>query len=119
MSQKTQTILIDDIDGGHADLTMHFAIEGNNYEIDLSTVHANELSLALSPYINAARRIRGDRSAPRTRTGSNSVVIRAWAAANGIEVNSRGRIPKDVVAKYESALADKALNSVSFTTAAA
>ena len=40
MAQKVQVVLIDDIDGGSADETMSFAVDGVSYEIDLSTANA-------------------------------------------------------------------------------
>ena len=29
--------------------------------------------------------------------------MRAWAKAHGLEVSERGRVPADIVAKYEAA----------------
>jgi hypothetical protein len=39
----------------------------------------------------------------RTTVSSDAKAIRAWAAGNGIEVNSRGRVPADVVKQFEAA----------------
>jgi ABC-type Fe3+-citrate transport system substrate-binding protein len=43
----------------------------------------------------------------RSRASSNGHVetadVRAWARSKGIQVNERGRISADVVAKYEAA----------------
>jgi len=49
MAQRTQVILIDDIDGGKADETVTFALDGTTYQIDLSTYHAGELRNAIGP----------------------------------------------------------------------
>lgn len=57
MAQKTQVILIDDLDGSPADETVSFGIDGTSYEIDLSGFHASLLREALLPYIFAARRL--------------------------------------------------------------
>ena len=40
MVQKQQIVLIDDIDGGDADETVTFALDGVSYEIDLTAKHA-------------------------------------------------------------------------------
>ena len=47
MARKVQVHLLDDIDGGKADETLKFALDGTNYEIDLSTKHADKLPLVL------------------------------------------------------------------------
>ncbi|WP_435839900.1 Lsr2 family DNA-binding protein [Streptomyces canus] len=33
----------------------------------------------------------------------DAVKVREWAQSQGIEVNSRRRVPRDVIAKYEAA----------------
>ncbi|MBN9328662.1 MAG: Lsr2 family protein, partial [Cellulomonas sp.] len=37
MAQKVQVILVDDLDGGTADETVTFGLDGVSYEIDLTT----------------------------------------------------------------------------------
>ena len=59
MAQKIQTLLIDDLDGGQADDTLRFGLDGMDYEIDLSAKHAEALRKALAPYLDAARRAPG------------------------------------------------------------
>src|ERR1700722_18072814 len=59
MAQKIQTLFIDDIDGGEADGTVRFALDGAEYEIDLSSKHDEELRSALRNYIAHARKISG------------------------------------------------------------
>jgi hypothetical protein len=36
VAQKITTLFIDDIDGGEADGTVRFALDGTDYEIDLN-----------------------------------------------------------------------------------
>ena len=59
MAQKIQTLFIDDIDGGEADGTVRFALDGAEYEIDLSSKHDEELRSALRGYIDHARKVSG------------------------------------------------------------
>ncbi|GAA1525232.1 Lsr2 family protein [Actinomadura kijaniata] len=108
MAQKVQVLLVDDLDGGEADETVSFSIDGASYEIDLSGANAKKLRDSLQPFVEKSRKAgtarRGRRGA--ARTGSNrerSAEIRAWAKARGIKVNERGRIPQNVIEQYEAA----------------
>ena len=105
MAQRTQVILIDDIDGGKADETVTFALDGTTYQIDLSTYHAGELRNAIGPWIAKGRRAttRAGRARGPRRTGGDIPVIRAWARAHGFAVSDRGRIPAEIRQAYEAA----------------
>jgi len=108
MAQKVQVILEDDIDGGPADETVTFALDGTSYEIDLNEANARKLRDAIAPYTGSARKTSGRSSGGAGRTrgrgrsrNNQTAEIRAWARENGHKVNERGRIPADVVAAYE------------------
>lgn len=112
MAKKTVVLLEDDIDGSEATETLSFALDGSEYEIDLNEGHASELREALARFTNAGRKVSGGRGRPasrpasRTRSshgGPDAKAVRLWAAENGIQVNTRGRIQADVVEKYEAA----------------
>ena len=109
MAKKTVVLLEDDIDGSEAKETISFSLDGTEYEIDLNEGHANELREALARFTNAGRKVAGGRGRPASRTRSSSQggpdakAVRLWAAENGIQVNTRGRIQADVVEKYEAA----------------
>ena len=107
MAQKVHTLFIDDIDGGEAEGTVRFALDGTDYEIDLSAAHTAKLHQALATYIAHGRKVGGvARRAPRGRRGGSEVdsaAVRAWANGQGITIKERGRIPADVVAKYREA----------------
>ncbi|MFN8125224.1 MAG: Lsr2 family protein [Candidatus Nanopelagicales bacterium] len=105
MARKVQVVLEDDIDGGIADETITFALDGAAYEIDLSEANADRLRSALKPYVEAGRRS-GGRSRRTGAAGAgkgDAAKVRAWAQANGIEVSARGRVSAEVMAKYEAA----------------
>lgn len=55
MAQKLIVKLTDDLDGGDADETISFSLDGRSYEIDLSAKNAAALREALSPYTERAR----------------------------------------------------------------
>jgi hypothetical protein len=65
MSSKTIVILEDDVDGGEADETIEFGIDGTTYTIDLSDSNAKKLRGALDGYVSKARKVSGKRSTSR------------------------------------------------------
>jgi hypothetical protein len=107
MAQRVQVVLEDDLDGGKADETVTFGLDGTTYEIDLSKKNAAKLRDALGSYVGAGRRVAGRRGGGRGRgrgrSASDSADIRAWAKANGYEVSERGRISAEVREAYNSA----------------
>ncbi|WP_091287388.1 histone-like nucleoid-structuring protein Lsr2 [Micromonospora haikouensis] len=112
--------LIDDLDGGDADETVKFALDGVQYEIDLSASNAEELRAVLGPYTSHGAKVGrgggavGDRMvrtsatpAGSRRVGSATAVnreqnraIRDWAKRAGKNISDRGRIPQDVVVEF-------------------
>ncbi|MEU8824396.1 Lsr2 family protein [Streptomyces sp. NPDC048636] len=109
MAQKVQVLLVDDLDGGEADETVTFALDGKSYEIDLTTSNADRLRDALEPYTKSGRRTGGRASGGRGKAraasggSQDTAKIRAWAKENGYEVNDRGRVPATVREAYEKA----------------
>jgi hypothetical protein len=106
MAQKVTVELEDDLDGGPAEETVRFGVDGSEYEIDLSKKNAAALRRKLAPFIDHAhkagrgqRRRPGRTAASRDRSGD----IRAWAKDQGIAVSARGRIPASVVEQYHTA----------------
>jgi hypothetical protein len=69
MAQKIQTLFIDDLDGGPALGTVRFALDGTDYEIDLSARHPDELCAALGNYVGHARKVGRTASRPGARGG--------------------------------------------------
>ncbi len=105
MAQKVETLLIDDLDGSHAEGTVRFSVDGTDYEIDLSASHAQQLRDALAPYISAARRAGASsrRTGQKTARPPDPTEVREWARAQGIDVKDRGRVPADLIAKFKAA----------------
>jgi Lsr2 len=109
MAQQIQTLFIDDIDGGAAEGTVRFALDGADYEIDLSSKHSDELHTALRKYVEHARKVGGTSRRPGARGGRkastvDTVAVRAWARENGHDIKDRGRVPAEIVAKYQAAI---------------
>jgi hypothetical protein len=111
MAQRVNVVLVDDIDGSDAEETVSFALDGVDYEIDLSDQHAGELRNALSLYIGHARRTGGRRKSGRRASaaaatddgGTSAAEIRAWARENGWDVPERGRVSAEVREAYAAA----------------
>ena len=114
MAQQTTVRFIDDLDGSDASGTFDFAIDGRQYQIDLSDENAAKLRDALAPYVGAARKAGGrargrvarqtvvaDKPARSSR--DQTAAIREWARENGHQVSDRGRISKSVMDAYQAA----------------
>jgi Lsr2 len=104
MAQRVVVTLSDDLDGGAAEETIAFGLDGKSYEIDLSSANADKLRDALLPYLEAGRRrSRSGKAYKRTSLTSDPATVRAWARSNGFDVPPRGRIPKKVYEAHTEA----------------
>ncbi len=113
MARRTIHMLVDDIDGGEADETVRFALDGVQYEIDLSAQNAGKMRKALARYVEAGSKV-GRAAAPGARGAAPSRrmvaatdrdqnrAIREWAQGKGIAVSDRGRIKQEIVDRYHA-----------------
>ena len=96
MAQKVQVLLVDDLDGGEADETVSFSLDGIEYDIDLSANNAAGLRKVLAEFVESGRRVAG-----RKNRGTPALVhttvyaggdkaqnqaIRNWARRQGIRL---------------------------------
>jgi hypothetical protein len=114
MAKRTIHMLIDDIEGGEADETVRFAVDGVQYEIDLSKKNAAKMRNVLARYIEAGSkvgRVAGGgavRAAAARERGPARVdreqnrAIRDWALGKGMDVSDRGRIKQEIVDRYHA-----------------
>lgn len=121
MAQRVVVELTDDLDGkpipdGKGE-TVRFGLDRQEYEIDLGEKNAKALRDAFSSYVTAARRVSGasrnaSRAGGRSGTGRSVEVpgrdydpkaVRAWAEKQGLEVSQRGRVPAELVTKFQEA----------------
>lgn len=116
MAQRTVVQLTDDLDGkaipeGKGE-TVRFGVDGQDYEIDLGEKNAQALREVVGRYVDAGRRVgggsRGGRPRSERATAARSrdydpKAVRAWAEAQGLEVSARGRVPSDLVTKFQEA----------------
>lgn len=112
MAKQLITLLTDDLDGGEADRTIEFGLDGVNYTIDLSDKNIGKLRKALDPYLTSAFKVgrtgangriasRGTAVPSRSNRDQNQA-IRDWATKNGYEVSERGRIPATIVEAFHA-----------------
>ena len=109
MAKQTHEVLIDDIDGTEGAQTVQFGFGGQDYEIEISQAHLDQLTEALAPFIEHGRKIRRAKVGRTTQlkdtpsAKAGAAAVREWAAAEGLEVKPRGRIPGEVLAAYDKA----------------
>lgn len=110
MAQRTILELVDDLDGGEADETVTFALDGVDFVIDLSTDNASRLRDTLAEYVGHARRTGGRKqrgmvaAAPSSSNGKpDTHAVREWARSQGETVAERGRVPQALVIRFQEA----------------
>lgn len=107
MASKTSVELIDDLTGEAADESVRFSLDGIEYVIDLTEANAAELRDRLAAFVENARRVKavkGVRAEKRKGLGrEQNQAIREWARAQGEKVNERGRIPAELVVRFQDA----------------
>jgi hypothetical protein len=110
MAQKVQVTLVDDLDGGQAEETVAFALDGSAYEIDLSSKNAAKLRDAVAAYVGAGRKLGRGAGKRSARGGGGTAAadreqnqaIREWAKKKGLKVSERGRIPAEIMERYHA-----------------
>ncbi|MFJ2550943.1 Lsr2 family protein [Microbacterium sp. NPDC087591] len=110
MSKRVIVELVDDLDGQPIDSndgggTVQFALQGRQYELDLSAANLAKLEAAVAPFIEVARTSKTGTSSsspsPRRRKSTTELAeIREWARSQGISVSGYGRVPAEVRAAY-------------------
>lgn len=112
MAQKVITEFIDDIDGSPAERTFTFAVDGTNYEIDLSAENIAEFNSAIGGFVESARKVKGTSNGRRARsTGGGGTqrsreqtrAVREWARQHGHHISERGRIPASIQQAFDQA----------------
>jgi Lsr2 len=106
MARKLRVTYADDLDGEEFEAeqpTYRFGLDGRDYEIDLKPANRKKLENAFAEYARHARRAKAvRRRGGPARDRERPAQIREWARTHGIEVSDRGRIPDDVIRRYQS-----------------
>ena len=86
-------------------LTRSFSLDGRDYEIDLCVKHSQKFDETMKRFAERARKVSSKVGRTKRRTTAHrrrSAEIRAWAKRSGMDVSDRGRIPAQVISKYEA-----------------
>lgn len=109
MAQKVSVTFACDYDSKEIpngeQLTRTFSLDGRDYEIDLCERHSQKFDETLKRFAERARRVSAKVGRTKRRTTAHrrrSAEIRSWAKRSGLEISDRGRIPTNVIAKYEA-----------------
>lgn len=133
MAQKVRVEYFDDIDGepimdGLAQ-SFRITVDDVEYELDLRPSNADKFWAVLRPWLNESAKTPADSSSekatapaprkretrsrartshnrktiPPTRSPEQLAAIRHWARNKGYPVSSRGRIPRDILERFEAA----------------
>jgi hypothetical protein len=111
VARTTVVKLIDDLDGSEAVVTVSFSFREDSYEIDLSASNAERFGSVLRPYVDHARRVKGPTPLTKRKSSASGLSkeelarVRAWALAEGIQINAAGRVAKSILEKYRQAQA--------------
>lgn len=120
MAQKIVTLVTCDpcnAAGTESDAAERISItfNGRDYEADLCDKHFKDLSKKATTLVEGlvlvkqqARKVptksRPSGSGAREEVSERNRQIREWARSQGLDVPDRGRIPREVIEKYESSL---------------
>lgn len=107
MAKRTIIQLVSDLSGEeiHNGRTMTFALDGVEYEIDLTDDEIDQFKASLSDYTSKATRTggRARRASARIDKGQADA-MRRWARENGYTVSDRGRVPMEIQKAYNAAV---------------
>jgi hypothetical protein len=119
VAQKLVKLFVDDLDGSEANETIRFGFEGVTYDIDLSSVNAQEFRDTMRPFVEHARRVArsqtartaasrtdGPRSVSASQRRSDLAAARKWLRGQGETVSDKGRIAAVQLQKYRTSVTE-------------
>lgn len=110
--------VVSDLDGVEDAKAFHFAIEGVEYSIDVTSDQKKQFLEVISSYTKAAKVTPLKQKATVHRDGTtraqnspyahlntpeNRAILRVWAERTGVELNPAGRIPERVWEQFDEA----------------
>jgi hypothetical protein len=110
--QRTIVTKIDDLTGKEYEEgeTLTFAVEGEQFEIDLNKRNASDFKKKFARYMEHGRKVHPQGRTHKVSDGRKVRhdkdyvhTVRAWAKTNGFDVSDRGRVPLSVYSAYEKA----------------
>ncbi|MBC7518803.1 MAG: Lsr2 family protein [Microbacteriaceae bacterium] len=107
MASTISVIITSDLSNAPDAATVLFGWNGRSYQVDLTADEKRDFEAALQPYLGVAQ-IANKKSSQREPSRAVAVglvpaTVRAWAFSNGVDVPKRGRIPQDVIQRFQEA----------------
>jgi hypothetical protein len=107
MAREVLHVISDDLDGSPEARTIEFGLDTVSYTIDLASRNERALRTALEPYLEVARKVRGQggrgtKLQSKAGNRDRNMAIREWALESGVELPSRGRIAGGVIEAYDA-----------------
>jgi hypothetical protein len=107
MARQEIVKFVSDLSGDEEAETVSFALDGADYEIDLTKKEQTAFQRALAKYVESGRKTatrgRGVRRTTVRPAGPSTKAIREWARSQGFSVPDKGRVPNEIMAKFEAA----------------
>jgi nucleoid-associated protein Lsr2 len=113
MAQKVTVEIASDLSGMPEASKVDFGWDGTSYEIDLTAAEREELANFLSRYVEAGHKASADGGKRGRPKASGAVAgsglnpderkaVRDYAAANGVTLAARGRLPELAVTAWRT-----------------
>jgi len=109
VAKRVHYTVVDDLDASTDGVgTYRFALEGVEYEIDLSQANVGRLRAALAPFVAAGRRQPKSRTTAGGSRRSADAAVRDWWATHQRDLRlpahrTHGPIPREVREAYRTA----------------
>lgn len=117
MAIKTLVSIESDLSGKSPAETVMFGWNGYQYEIDVTEEEKSELGSRFEDIIQVARvkgkRANGKPRPARSNLEASPATVREWARSQGLDVPKRGRIPSEIIDKFNEAEKGSAEKSAS------
>jgi len=107
VATKTLVSIESDLSGKSPAETVMFGWDGYQYEIDITESEKEDLATQFEYLIKVAR-VKGKRANGRPRPARSNLeaspsTVREWARSQGMDVPKRGRIPSEIIDKFNAA----------------
>jgi hypothetical protein len=109
MAKTVIVKLTDDIDGGDADETVFFTLDGKSYEIDVNTANAARVRAAFQPFIEQGRASTGAARSARSVKPSGTATDKTLFSQLSSEEKTRFRAWADMATARR--ISDSRVNS--------
>ena len=108
MAKHVQVAHEGDLHGSPTEETMNFPLSWPTYEIDFDGKIVVKHRVALDSHVDSARKVgqahRGSRRKSNNTQAVDPKALDAWAASNGVQLPTHGRLPADLMSAYHASV---------------